>query len=299
MNKIDAELEALDEKGRALLDMLNRSTVLQGQHGAQRKEIESQRSQLAKQKQIVEGEKTAARREAEQLEREKREKEKREREQKEAAEREQQQQKQGQRRGPGKRFSAGVASVWEITETWELVPESYSCPRCMDNDSNCYRLVTSFGGKARAGSASETPNPVRFFKKPSSCRACRRAKTKCQPPPNESPASLSTLAGSSSAAPVETPVQQARKRPIDQEEQDTAPVSEGAKRQRIEPKIRADDSTLNKLEILFTDLVKHQETILSIQRQILQTISSSRPPKVLESYEKEGETDELEYTDGE
>ncbi|TEB19631.1 hypothetical protein FA13DRAFT_1744117 [Coprinellus micaceus] len=275
MNKIDAELEALDEKGRALLDMLNRSTVLQGQHGAQRKEIESQRSQLAKQKQIR-----------------KREKEKREREQKEATEREQQQQKQGQRRGPGKRFSAGVASVWEITETWELVPESYSCPRCMDNDSNCYRLVTSFGGKARAGSASETPNPVR-------CRACRRAKTKCQPPPNESPASLSTLAGPSSAAPVETPVQQTRKRPIDQEEQDTSPVSEGAKRQRIEPKIRADDSTLNKLEILFTDLVKHQEATLSIQRQILQTISSSRPPKVLESYEKEEETDELEYTDGE
>ncbi|TEB21063.1 hypothetical protein FA13DRAFT_1742417 [Coprinellus micaceus] len=65
---------------------------------------------------------------------------------------------------------------------------------------------------------------------------------------------------------------------------------------------------MGELETLFTDLVKHQEITLSIQRQILRTISSSRPHKVFEPYEKEEETDELllgsdmgyelEYTDG-
>ena len=307
-NPIDAQLEALDEKGRAILNMLNRSTVIQTQHQAQHKGIESRRSRPEKQKQVVELEKAAARRDAEKSEREKREKESRERGQKKAKEGERQMQKEGERRDSGMPLPVGSASVrgpepscdteWEVTDTWEPVPEDYSCPRCAQMDIDCYRLVTSFGGKARAGSASETPNRVRFFKKPSSCKACRQAKSKCQPPPDESPASLWTLASQSSAAPMETLVQRTRKRPIDKAEQDSAPISEGKKRQRLDPKIQADCSTLNKLEALFTDLVKHQETVLSIQRQILQTISSSRP-RVLDSYKKEEETDELEYTDGE
>jgi multidrug efflux pump subunit AcrA (membrane-fusion protein) len=325
---IDAELEALDGKDQALLDKLNRFAVLQAQYEAQRKEIESQRRQLEREKQKRLMEEAAASREAERLEREKREKERQEREREEAKERERREKeaerlrKEEEKRDSGRRLSVRSATRTpgrssnnhQEKENWDLMSGNDVCTRCKERGEDCYRPAKSI--------SANIPRPILSLSTPAKlgsgqialekgmrCRGCRESRKKC---------STDTIEPGtpSSASRTETPSSQnakKRKSTTDEAEEGRAKKArtsfqmENNPRQLSEGVLTLSDTTMGELETLFTDLVKHQEITLSIQRQILRTISSSRPPKVFEPYEKE-ETDELllgsdmgyepEYTDG-
>ena len=317
---IDAELEALDEKDQALLNRLDRFAVLQVQYEAQRKEIETQRRELEREKhrRIAEEEAAAARRrEAERLE-----KEKREREMKEAREKERREKSEAEKREAGRRLS--VRSVTRTPgrpsnshqekENWGLMSGNDVCSRYKERGEDCYRPVKSITPNTpRATLSLSTParqgSGQIALEKGMRCRGCRESRKKC---------STNTIETATPAASrTETPSSQnAKKRKSASEDIEVGQLKKvktnlqvGSDRRQPNGGVRTlDDNALDDLEILFTDLVKHQEVNLSIQRQILRRISSFRPPKVFEPYEKEEETDELllgsdmgyelEYTDG-